>query len=137
MMVEGFLALGLFGKVGIMALVRYKMGGYANVGDRAAENLVNSGFWEYADEFKREERVVHIEPAKSHALATNTPSQGEDTNDKVQAVQDPSQGQEQAKNERPDVATVRAWAKENNIEVSDKGRVSADVYEQYAEAHKN
>jgi hypothetical protein len=38
-----------------------------------------------------------------------------------------------AKNE--DISAIRAWAKENNFEVSDRGRISSEVRSAYAEAH--
>lgn len=34
----------------------------------------------------------------------------------------------------PDAAAVRAWAQENNIEVSDRGRIPASVMESYLAA---
>lgn len=118
-----------------MAIVRYKMGGYAEVGDRAAKNLVNSGFWEYADDYAHEERVVEVETAQSHANATNTQPEGNHTPEHVRTAEEPTEAPEEAdKDERPDVSVVRAWAKQNDIEVSAKGRVSAEVYEKYAEA---
>ena len=35
----------------------------------------------------------------------------------------------------PSAAEIRAWAKENGLEVPDRGRVSAEVREAYAAAH--
>lgn len=35
----------------------------------------------------------------------------------------------------PDAKAVRAWAKNQGIEVSDRGRVAADVMNRYREAH--
>lgn len=121
-----------------MPLVRHKQGGTIEVGDRAAENLVASGFWTRVDSFVREERVVQIEPAQSHANASKPSPEGGDTQDLVlDAPRLPEAPEEASGDDRPDVGKVRAWAKANNIEVSAKGRVSADVYEKYAEAHKN
>lgn len=34
-----------------------------------------------------------------------------------------------------DISSIRAWAKENNFEVSDRGRISSEVRAAYAEAH--
>ena len=36
---------------------------------------------------------------------------------------------------RPDLAEVRAWAREAGYEVSDRGRVSAQILQAYEEAH--
>jgi hypothetical protein len=36
---------------------------------------------------------------------------------------------------RPEAATVRAWARQNNVPVSVRGTIGRDVYEQYAAAH--
>lgn len=38
---------------------------------------------------------------------------------------------------RVDTAAVRSWAKKNGIEVSDKGRVSNSVIEQYLQATRS
>lgn len=35
----------------------------------------------------------------------------------------------------PDQASVRAWAREQGLRVSDRGRISADVMQQYEAAH--
>lgn len=40
-----------------------------------------------------------------------------------------------ASNAGGDAATIREWARENGYEVSDRGRVSAEVREAYAAAH--
>jgi hypothetical protein len=36
---------------------------------------------------------------------------------------------------RTDLAAVRAWARENGYEVSDRGRISADIQAAYDKAH--
>ena len=36
---------------------------------------------------------------------------------------------------RDDVAKIRAWAKDNGFEISERGRISTEVREAYAKAH--
>jgi hypothetical protein len=105
-----------------MPLLEYKLGGFLEAGDKTAERLVASGYWKYVTQ----EEVVQA--PESDADETNTQPESDDTPDVPEVAQQPS--------ERPDVSDVRAWAKEHNVQVSAKGRVSADVYEQYAEAHQ-
>lgn len=120
-----------------MPLLRNKQGGFVTVGERAAKNLIASGVFVEADEYVDVERDVSVKPAQSHADQKQTGAEGDDTRDAGSDAQEPSEGQEEAKDDKPDVSVVRAWAEENDIPVSKKGRVSADVYEKYAEAHKN
>ena len=41
----------------------------------------------------------------------------------------------QSSSSRIDRANVRAWARENGLKVSERGRISADVIQQYEAAH--
>lgn len=103
-------------------------GGLVSVGDRHVERLLKRGY----------KRVVEEAP-ETVEDDWNHHTQGEDTSEPVQdapALPEPPEEVKPVAATRPDVATVRAWAKENDIEVSAKGRVSGDVYEKYAEAHK-
>jgi hypothetical protein len=100
-------------------------GGFVVVGDEQADKMVGTGFWGF-------------EGPEAHTADNgwNVAPTGEDTGDSVSDAPALPQAQEEAP-ERPDVPTVRAWAKDNDIPVSDKGRVAETVYEQYAEAHKD
>jgi hypothetical protein len=44
-------------------------------------------------------------------------------------------GLSRSRSGRVDRAAIRTWAKENGLQVSDRGRISADVLEQYEAAH--
>ena len=44
-------------------------------------------------------------------------------------------GRKSAGGNATDAATIREWAKDNGWEVSDRGRVSAEIREAYAAAH--
>jgi Lsr2 protein len=94
-------------------------GGFVSVGEKLGQKLLKRGYTLISSESPVED--------------SNDEPQGDDTQDTEETVTPPSEARE----ERPDVSVVRAWAKENDVEVSAKGRVSADVYTKYAEAHKN
>lgn len=120
-------------------------GGYISVGDERADRMVGSGFWSFdqpqthessgfGPELNDEPLSLDPElyPAEWTAEGLNEVPEGKDTPEEVPSPQRPSEPQE-----RPDVSVVRAWAKDNNVPVSAKGRVAAEVYDQYAAAHKN
>jgi hypothetical protein len=109
-----------------MMKLRYELGGFIEVNDeeRAKRYLQSASWTEIKDE----------EAPETAADESNDEPEGYDTPEPVADAPALPEPQEQAK---PDVATVRAWAKENGIEVSDKGRVAGEVYDKYAEAHKN
>lgn len=103
--------------------LKFLQGGMLITTEETAEKLLKTGLYR---------RVVHPLPAETAADETNTEPQGEDTPEDAPKLPEPSEGQEK----RPEPSVVRAWAKENGVEVSAKGRVSDEVYKQYAEAHK-
>lgn len=109
--------------------------------------MVGTGFWGY-DAPTQDDRSggpelndnpqsldtdKYLPGPESVSEVSKDESEGETAPEPVEEPQEPSQPQE----ERPDPNVVRAWAKENNVEVSAKGRVAQQVYDQYAEAHKN
>ena len=51
---------------------------------------------------------------------------------KISPSRRPAQG---ARKGRPDLSNVRAWAREQGIKVSDRGRIPADVLAKYQAAH--
>lgn len=51
---------------------------------------------------------------------------------KVSAKRAPARG---SAGRRDDTAKVRAWAKDNGFEISERGRISTEVREAYAKAH--
>lgn len=104
--------------------LRSNMGGFVTVNDeKRARRLVESGSWTLAENDSDES-----------AERSDTDNGTETPENPSQAPSEPSGPQNDG---RPDVSDVRAWARENNIEVSDKGRVPAEVYAKYAEAQKN
>lgn len=58
-------------------------------------------------------------------------SKDETTGDDTQAVTEEAP----ATSERPKAADVRAWAKENNVDVNEQGKIPNSVYEAYSKAH--
>lgn len=102
----------------------YVQGGMMHAGEKTAERLIATGLWRRAGEPQKtaEKPVEQSEEAP----------QGDDTPEDAPKLPEPSEVQE----ERPDANVVRAWAFENDVEVSKKGRVAQQVYDAYAEAHK-
>lgn len=123
----------------------YRMGGHIYVGDETAKRLLKTNMYSLPKHASDEERQAvaqddewQAQPTETSEKAvdeSNDTSEGGDTVEDAPKLPDTSQVQEDT-NERPDTETVRAWAKENGIQVSNKGRVANQVYEQYADAHK-
>lgn len=107
-------------------------GGFVEIGHARAKRLVATGNWYTEDPTRRASEGVNDETEGNNTSETVEPVTEDDS-----PVEEVPEAAPAISQERPDVSTVRAWAKENNIEVSAKGRVSAEVYEKYAEAHAN
>lgn len=104
-------------------------GGFVEVDEERAERLFKRGGFS---------KTPFTEDAAESASETlNIRPEGDDTPEVGSEPQEPSEPQEEAKADKPDVAVVRAWAKENGVEVSDQGRIPKAVYDKYADAHKN
>lgn len=101
----------------------YVQGGLMLAGEKTAERLIATGLWRRVDEPKAAEK-----PAEDSEPTPEVEATPED----APKLPEPSEDQE----ERPDANVVRAWALENGVEVSRKGRVAQQVYDTYAEAHK-
>lgn len=105
--------------------IRSNAGGVVEIGDERAKALLATGSW------------YPLDKAETAVEDSEVTPEGDETPEPAEEPEELPEAQEEASTEtaRPDVATVRAWAKENNVEVSDKGRVSGAVYDQYADAH--
>lgn len=112
--------------------IRSLQGNVVTIGDERAEKLIASGHYTPAGE------DWHAAP-ESVPETGHDEQEGDDTPELVQEPEEPSEAQEDTvvAAPRPTAAVVRAWAKDNDVEVPATGRVPDSVYEQYDEAHKN
>lgn len=113
----------------------YRMGGHIYVGEETAKRLLKTNMYAMPKHATNEEReAVGLEPEK-------TPESAEDDWNNVPESQDTPEAtetQEPAKEQhRATPAEVRAWARENELDVPAKGRIPSEVFELYEQANSD
>ena len=94
---------------------------------------------ELAENVEAEKRVLTWK-GKNYELdlAPESAKKVDDALEKILANVTPTGGKaaKSAKRSSGDAAKIRAWAKEQGIEVNDRGRIHSDVVARYQESHK-
>lgn len=76
-------------------------------------------------------RVVDLTPEEARAAGVPSPHRAPRRGPRWVSLEEPETG----KSGRPKRADVRAWAKEQGIDVPAKGKIPDDVVDRYLEAH--
>jgi hypothetical protein len=110
-------------------------GGIVSIGDERAKRLLQSRDWKRVTVDspvvpEPEFDDVAVPASQEPADDVNGNSEGDDTQEE--------DSEPETASEDPSAADVRAWAKANtDIRVPARGRVPAEAYIAYTEAHKN
>lgn len=107
--------------------------GIVYVGDKVAERMLKTGMYrKYEGSSPIGASTQTEKKAEEPVQGTEETPESEHTPEDVPKLPEATQSQEGT----PDANAVREWAQANGVEVSQRGRVAQQVYDAFAEAHK-